>query len=143
MKKLMVLNTRSLETRAVALKLISCEISIHFARNPIEGGSPERLEDTMIGNHVGRVFISFRLFLIFDSLIIHMVIITEAQYRITKIRVIFMFDRTAMSIHLRLKIEERAMYSISFCLFSCERDPVRRLIMIPVMIILFEMKIDK
>jgi len=57
--------------------------------------------------------------------------------------VIFRFDKIAMSIHLRLKIEERAMNSISFFLFSWDRDPVASLITIPIISILFEMKMDR
>jgi hypothetical protein len=79
MKKLMVLVTRSVVIRVVALKLISCEISIHFAKNPMEGGRPDKFEATMIGIQEGRFFISFRLFFIFDIWIMDMVRITDAQ----------------------------------------------------------------
>lgn len=54
-----------------------------------------------------------------------------------------MFDRIAISIHLRLNTEDSAMYCINFCLFSCDKDPVIRLITIPIRISLFEMKIDR
>jgi len=143
MKKLIVLEIRSVVVKTIALRLISCEISIHFARNPIEGGKPDRFEATMIDSQDGRFFISFRLFLIFEILIVVMVNVTDVQYSVTKIAVIFRFDKIAMSIHLRLKIEERAMNSISFCLFIWDRDPVISLMKIPVMIRLFEMKIDR
>lgn len=72
-----------------------------------------------------------------------MVRITEVQYIVTKVVVIFMFDKTAVSIHLRLKTDDRAMYSISFCLFSWDSDPVISLMIIPARINLFEMKMVK
>lgn len=79
MKKLMVLEISRVVIRSVALKLTSCEISIHFAKNPIEGGSPDKFDETMIGTHDGRFFISFRLFLIFETLISHIVRTTDDQ----------------------------------------------------------------
>jgi len=143
MKKLMILEVRRVVTKSVALKLISCAISIHFAMNPIEGGRPERFEDTTIGTQEGSLFISFKLFLIFEILISHIVMITDDQYRITKIMVIFMLDKIAISIHLRLNTEDSAIYSINFCLLSCDSDPVIRLITILVKTNPFEMKIDR
>ncbi len=106
----------------------------------MEGGRPERFDATMTDIQEGSLFISFRLFFIFEILIVVMVRVTEIQYSVTKIAVIFRFDKIAVSIHLRLKIEERAMNSMIFFLFSCDRDPVASLMTIPIIINPFEMK---
>jgi len=53
MKKLMVLDTKRAVVKVIAFKLTNCEINIHFAKNLMEGGRPDRFDDTMIGTQEG------------------------------------------------------------------------------------------
>ena len=105
--------------------------TIHFAKNPIDGGNPASLARIIINVH-SLYFWNISFDVLFVSFIAIAAIIRarESQYKRMNVSKVEGLKVMAVIVHLMLKIDERARISMIFFLFSCDTLPNSAVIII-------------
>jgi len=100
--------------------------TIILAKNPNLGGIPPRLIIAVkYESFLYCSIISISVFCIFDLNSNVIMMITDLQYKIKNVNVVFKLIMILSSVHLKLKIDEYAIISAMFFLFICIILPIQ------------------
>lgn len=117
--------------------------TIHFAKNPSIGGIPARFPRIINIITLLELIFSIWVFIFNMFFIANMIIKTEVQYIRQNKKKIFMLTIILTIIHLRLKIDEKAIISIINFLFIWEILPTKAESTKKIIIIFFSKNIKK